>query len=241
MPTRRNAEWEGIRGTEKRRGLAICDCRMGGEPRSHVATKPRSDRGMGVVEFRLKRGGASGIRSGARAGNRGQRCRRVAACGAPVQRTWGVIGRGGVAGRSGENELRVTNYELRNAGERQDAENSKRRVGGNQGTEGRRRGGQTEVGGGGRPRPRRAFQARMGNWIAREPWASLRCAHGYFRGAFQRGRTAIVDWPFRPAVVWRVFTHEVDADPETGVPRLRSSRISRSRTIVIEYGRFSRS
>jgi len=28
----------------------------------------------------------------------------------------------------------------------------------------------------------------MGNWIAREPWASLRYAHGYFRLAFQAGR-----------------------------------------------------
>jgi hypothetical protein len=27
----------------------------------------------------------------------------------------------------------------------------------------------------------------MGNWIAREPWASLRYAHGYFRLAFQAG------------------------------------------------------
>jgi len=28
----------------------------------------------------------------------------------------------------------------------------------------------------------------MGNWIARDPWASLRYAHGYFRLAFQAGR-----------------------------------------------------
>jgi hypothetical protein len=28
----------------------------------------------------------------------------------------------------------------------------------------------------------------MGNWIAREPWASLRYAHGYCRLAFQAGR-----------------------------------------------------
>jgi hypothetical protein len=48
------------------------------------------------------------------------------------------------------------------------------------------------------PRRRRAFQARMGIGIASEPWASLRCAHGYSRLAFQAVRTAIVDWPFRP-------------------------------------------
>ncbi len=28
----------------------------------------------------------------------------------------------------------------------------------------------------------------MGNGMAREPWASLRCAHGYYRPAFQAGR-----------------------------------------------------
>jgi hypothetical protein len=28
----------------------------------------------------------------------------------------------------------------------------------------------------------------MANWIAREPWASLRYAHGCFRPAFQAGR-----------------------------------------------------
>ena len=72
-----------------------------GGTKGRVETQKRRNGGDQGTKGRREDGGASGIRNGVRAANRGRRCRRVAAHGAPVHRAWRVIdGRGG-AGRSG--------------------------------------------------------------------------------------------------------------------------------------------
>ena len=78
----------------------------------------------------------------------------------------------------------------------------------------------------------------MGNWIAREPWASLRYAPGYFRLAFQAGQlfrrcspTNLTPTPPRRADDRRTSTYVAPVPPPARAPvadrNMRATDVSR--------------